>query len=126
MRLWCCSGAGRLLGSSAQSQFREQIEYYFGEKITDCYLLAEILSAHDVSGSSQRGGYEAAVRQCGVLACRCGFRVIKRHKQNFWVFLSKNPVLERNLTIRLWLIRLYVRERGMILVMLSVIRGFGY
>ena len=24
-------------------------------------------------------------------ACHCGFRVIKRHKQNFWVFLSENP-----------------------------------
>jgi len=33
-------------------------------------------------------------------ACRCGFRVIKRHKQNFWVFLSENPVLEKKLRVK--------------------------
>ena len=50
-------------------------------------------------GIPQRSGCEAAVYQCDAPACRCGFRVIKRHKQNFWVFLSENPRFKETLRV---------------------------
>ena len=45
------------------------------------------------------GGCEAVVYRGGMLACHCGFRVIKRHKQNFWVFLSENPRFKETLRV---------------------------
>ena len=50
-------------------------------------------------GIPQRGGHEAVVRLGGMLGCCCGFRVIKCHKQNFWVFLSENPRFKEKLRV---------------------------